>query len=57
MPCLDALGNRCTHKVRLHFRSIGTPEVGEFTALQKRAAGVRPLRDLYRIRFGSEFAA
>jgi hypothetical protein len=34
MPSLDALGNRCTHKVRLHFRSIGTPDVPEFTALQ-----------------------
>lgn len=34
MSCTDELGNRCTHKVRLHFRSIGSPRVPELTALR-----------------------
>jgi hypothetical protein len=32
--CRDDLGNVCTLKVRLHFKSIGTPTVPEFTALK-----------------------
>lgn len=31
--CTDDLGNACTLKVRLHFKSIGMPKVPEFTAL------------------------
>lgn len=34
MSCRDALGNRCNHKVRLHFFSISVPRVLEFTALR-----------------------
>lgn len=34
MSCTDELGNLCTHKVSLHFRSIAMPAVSEFTALQ-----------------------
>jgi len=34
MPCRDELGNTCSHRVRLHFKSIGTPNVPEFTALR-----------------------
>ena len=34
MPTRDELGNVCSHRVRLHFKSIGTPTVSEFTALR-----------------------
>ena len=34
MPSKDELGNACDRIVRLHFKSIGTPSVPEFTALR-----------------------
>lgn len=34
MTCRDELGNSCNHRVRLHFKSIGTPRVSEFDALR-----------------------
>ncbi|MDX1979860.1 MAG: hypothetical protein SFV51_06310 [Bryobacteraceae bacterium] len=36
--CTDDLGNVCSHKVRLHFKSIGTPTIPEFTALKNMQA-------------------
>jgi hypothetical protein len=29
MSCVDALGNRCTHRVRLHLRTVSAPAVSE----------------------------
>jgi hypothetical protein len=38
MSIRDPLGNQCTWKVCLHFRSLGTPRVPEFTALRNAQA-------------------
>ena len=38
MSVMDALGNKCNWKVRLHLKSLGMPRVPEFQALRNAQA-------------------